>query len=83
LSIGKVKAMPRVGRDSGGWRVGGQQDALVDVLYGNSPQQNVLYGGVEESGWAKMRKEMGSWSLIYDDDNKEKEVLMVVTESRL
>jgi hypothetical protein len=32
---------------------------------------------------AKMRKEMGSWGLIYDDDNKETEVLVVVIESRL
>lgn len=51
--------MLRVGCDSGGWPIGGQQDVLVDVLYGNSPKQDVLYGGVEESGWGKDEKRDG------------------------
>jgi hypothetical protein len=36
LSMGKVKAAPRVGRD-GDRRVGGQHSGLLDVLYSDSP----------------------------------------------
>lgn len=46
LSMEKVKATLQVRRDGGGWRVGGHQDGLLDVLYGDSL---IIYGGVEES----------------------------------
>jgi hypothetical protein len=37
MVIAWVKATPWVGRDGGGRQVGGQQDALLDILYGDSP----------------------------------------------
>lgn len=38
LSMWEGKVAPWVGHNDGGWRVGGQQDGLLDVLYGGAKE---------------------------------------------